>query len=131
MQPVYGGAGLAALGEKRDPAMVIVFTLITCGFYGLWWWYTVATEIKNALNRQEMNPALDIVLSIVTCGIYFIYLSYKYPQLMMEMQDRVGMGRNDISMLTLLLSVFGLQIVSAFMIQTELNKIWDAALTRR
>jgi hypothetical protein len=131
MQPLYGSAGLAAVGQKRDPVMVIVFTLLTCGIYGFWWWYTAGEEIKNSLNRTDINPALDVILGICTCGVYFIYLSYRYPQLILEMEDRVGLPRNDITILTLLLSVFGLQIVSTFMIQTELNKVWDAALTRR
>ncbi|OLE52597.1 MAG: hypothetical protein AUG51_17395 [Acidobacteria bacterium 13_1_20CM_3_53_8] len=107
--------------------MVIVFSIITCGIYAIWWWYTIMTEIKNSLGREDINPGLDLVLALVTCGLYLIYLHYKYPQLMLEMQDRAGLPRNDISVISLVLAVVGLGVVSLFMMQTELNKIWDAA----
>lgn len=116
-----------AVGEKREPVMVIVFTLISCGIYGLWWMHTYATEVKNALGRQDLNPTTDIVLSLVTCGIWgIIAFYYKYPKLIPDLQQRVGLPPNDISTMTLLLGIF-FAPVSLFMIQTELNKIWDAA----
>lgn len=125
--PQPGRAGLLSVGETREPVMVVLFGFLTCGFYIWYWLYTVSTEIKNALGREDINPAMDLVLSIVTCGIYFIYLLYKYPQLIMEMQDRTGRPRNDISMTTLLLGIFGLGIVSVAIIQGELNNIWAAS----
>nr|MBA3805270.1 hypothetical protein [Acidobacteriota bacterium] len=60
-------------------------------------------------------------------GLYFIYLAYRYPQLILEMQDRVRLPRNDISLVSIILAVCGLSMVSIFMIQTELNKIWEAS----
>ncbi len=125
MQTGYGG-GLQVVGAKREPAMVIVFTLVTCFIYLFYWWYITSAEIKNALGRQDINPALDIVLGILTCGIYFIYLAYRNPQLMLEMQDRVGLPRNDISIISLILYLVFAPVTS-FLIQSELNKIWDAA----
>ncbi|HEY0408099.1 MAG TPA: DUF4234 domain-containing protein [Pyrinomonadaceae bacterium] len=123
----YGGGGLMSIGEKRDPIMVLLFTLITCGIYGLWWFHTYATEIKNSLGRQDLNPTTDLILTFVTCGIWGVFaFYYKYPKLLVDMQQRVGLPPNDISMMTLLFAfIFG--PVSIFLIQTELNKIWDAA----
>ncbi len=131
MQPGYNAAGLFSIGEKRDPMMVVLYTLLTCGIYGIWWWYQTITEIKNALGREDINPGMELILAIVTCGLYGIYLYYKYPQLMLEMQDRAGRPRNDISMMALLLAIFGLAIVSIPIMQSELNNIWDAAAARR
>jgi hypothetical protein len=129
-QAGYGGGGLFSIGEKRDPILVLVLTLVTCGIYGIYWWNVSITEIKNSLGREDINPAMELLLGFVTCGIYFIYLYYKYPQLLLEMQDRVRLPRNDISLISILLTVFGLGLVSIFMIQTEMNKIWDAAGAR-
>ena len=127
MQPRPGG-GLASVGEKRDPIMVIVFGILTCGIYLYFWIYQTSTDIKNALGgREDINPTMDIVLTIVTCGLYFFYLAYRYPQLLLELQDRTRQPRNDISTVSIILAVVGLGIVSLFMIQTELNKVWDAA----
>lgn len=127
MQPRPGG-GLSAVGEKREPAMVIVFAILTCGIYMYFWIYQTSMDIKNALGgREDINPTMDIVLTIVTCGLYSFYLLYKYPQLLLELQDRTRQPRNDISTISIILAVVGLGIVSVFMIQTELNKVWDAA----
>jgi hypothetical protein len=131
MTPRPGG-GLSAIGEKRDPIMVIVFGLLTCGIYLYFWIHSTSTEIKNALGgREDINPTMDVVLTIVTCGLYFFYLAYRYPQLLLELQDRAGQPRNDITTLSLVLAICGVGIVSLFMIQTELNKVWDAATGRR
>ncbi|HEV2912665.1 MAG TPA: DUF4234 domain-containing protein [Pyrinomonadaceae bacterium] len=129
MQQAAGGGrpGLYAVGEKRDPIMVLVLSFVTCGIYGLYEIYKVSSELRGALGRQDINPTLDVVLGVVTCGLYFIYLAYRYPQLIMELQDRVGQPRNDISLISIILAICGLSVVSIFMIQTELNKVWDAA----
>lgn len=132
--PSYGapmqqrpGAGLAAIGETRDPIMVIVFTIITCGFYGIWWVFTMMTEVKNALAREDLNPGMELLFAFISCGIYGIYaFYYKYPKLMVEMQQRLGMPVNDISTMTLILA-FVFAPASFFMIQDQLNKIWQAA----
>lgn len=127
MQPRPGG-GLTAVGEKKDPIMVIVFCFLTCGIYIYFWIHQTSTDIKNALGgREDINPTMDIVLTIVTCGLYSIYLLYRYPQLILELQDRTRQPRNDISTISIILGVVGLGIISLFMIQTELNKVWDAA----
>ena len=127
-----GGGGLSAIGEKRDPIMVIVFGILTCGIYMYFVVYQTSLEIKNARGgREDINPTLDVVLSIFTCGLYVIYLAYRYPQLLMELQDRSGQPRNDITTISIILAICGLGIVSLFMIQTELNKVWDAAGARR
>ncbi|HEX8140708.1 MAG TPA: DUF4234 domain-containing protein [Pyrinomonadaceae bacterium] len=126
MQPTPGRAGLYTVGEKRDPIMVLLLSLVTCGIYLYYEIFKLSSELRDALGRQDVNPTLDLVLSIVTCGLYFIYLAYRYPQLILELQDRAGVQRNDISMVSLILAICGLGIVSVFMVQTELNKVWDA-----
>ncbi len=131
MQQTPGAGGLAFVGVKRDPVLVLVFTLLTCGIYALWWYHTYATEVKNSLNRQDLSPGRDLLLSFVTCGIWgIIAFYYNYPKLFVEMQQRVGLPPNDISGTTILLGIL-FAPVSIYMIQTELNKIWDAAGGRR
>lgn len=125
-----GGGGLMAVGEKREPGMVILFTILTCGIYGIWFFHTYASEIKNALGRQDLNPTTDLLLSFVTCGIWTIVaFYYKYPKLITDLQQRVGLPPNDISGMTVILGIF-FAPVALYMIQSELNKVWDAAGAR-
>jgi hypothetical protein len=121
------GGKLWTTGEKREPGMVILFTILTCGIYGLWWFHTYATETKNALGRQDLNPGRDLLLTFLTCGIWgIIAFYYNYPKLFVDMQRRVGLPPNDISSTTLLLGIL-FSPAAIYIIQSELNKIWDVA----
>lgn len=128
MQPGgYGGGGLMAVGEKREPLTVILLTLVTCGIYGLWWIITYGNELKAASGDQDINPVKDLLIGIVTCGIWStIAFWYKYPKVLVDLQRRVGLPPNDFSTTTLLLGIF-FAPVAIYIIQSELNKTWDAA----
>ncbi|HEX8653340.1 MAG TPA: DUF4234 domain-containing protein [Pyrinomonadaceae bacterium] len=125
MEPQTGG--IITPGEKRDPLMVLILGLVTCGIYALYWVYKTSSEIRDALGREDINPALDTVLTLVTCYIWLVYLAYKYPQLLLQLQERAGQPRNDISLVSLILAIVGLTPVSLYMIQSELNNVWDAS----
>lgn len=124
MQPVPPYAYGPPVGEQRDIAVSIVLAVVTCGIYGLVWHYRMMREIAADLGRTDINPGVEILLIFLTCGIYGMYLCYKYPKLVNEMQARRGLPVNDISVMTLLLAVFGLPIVSHALMQSELNNIW-------
>ena len=42
-------------GEVRDPIMVAILGMVTCGFYNLYWMYMVCEEMNNGLGREEFN----------------------------------------------------------------------------
>ena len=61
--------------QTRNPVLVVVFSFLTLGFYGLYW---IATT-QNALNRKTgmgSSGVTTIILSMVTFGIYGIYWFY-------------------------------------------------------
>ena len=59
---------------ERSIALAIVFSIITCGIYGLYWLYKLSEETDLVLGtRSEASPAMVVVFSIITCGIYNIY----------------------------------------------------------
>lgn len=118
--------GLLAIGKKRDPMMVLALSLLTCFVYLIYWWYVSGVEIKSALGREDLNPALDTVFGTVTCFIYFIYLAIRYPQLITELQAKAGMERTEFPVVRQVLYIL-FAPVSAFMIQSDLNKIWEFA----
>ncbi|HEX7997202.1 MAG TPA: DUF4234 domain-containing protein [Pyrinomonadaceae bacterium] len=121
------GGSLMGVGQKREPGMVILFTFLTCGIYGIWWLVTYAGEVKGALGRHDLNPGMDLLIGIITCGIWStIAFWYKYPKLIMDLQRRVGLPQNDISTMTLLLGIF-FAPAAMYIVQSELNKIWDAS----
>jgi hypothetical protein len=124
------GAGLEAVAEPRNPGLVLLLSFVTCYIYLVYWWYMVGKEIKAATGREELNPQLDLILNIVTLSLYSIYLSYKYPKLMLEMESRVRLEEKDKSLPATLLSLFSLGPIAAFLVQSDLNRIWEAARRR-
>lgn len=64
------------------------------------------------------------LLSIVTCGIYMLYWMYKAGELVNKAKMLRGRPTDgSIGILYLVLSIFGLGIVSYALIQNELNQL--------
>jgi hypothetical protein len=121
---------LAAAGKKRDPLVVMILGFVTCYLYIFYWWYVTAADIKRATGRLDVSPQLELLLDILTCGAYSLYLSYKYPKIILEMQEQAQVQRNDTSLLSLLLSLFSLGPIACYFIQADLNKIWEKMESR-
>lgn len=116
---------LMAVGEKRNPLVVLILGFATCYIYLFYWWYVTGVDIKRALPREDLNPPLELGLNLVTCSLFSIFLSYKYPKLILEMQEKAHVVRNDTSLVSVLLSLFSLGPIACYVIQTDLNKIWE------
>ncbi len=118
--------GLHAKAAPREPLMVLLFCVISCYLpYYIYWWYMVAKEIKAALGRENINPTMELVLNILTCSLYSIWLSYKYPKLMVEMEERVNLPPKDISVMSMVLTLVSFGPIAAYLIQKDLNRIWE------
>lgn len=122
------GEGLYAVAAERNPLLVLLFCVITCYLpYYIYWWYMVSKEIKAALNREDINPTMELVLNILTCSLFSIWLSYKYPKLMVEMEKRVKLPPKDISTISTVLTLISFGPIAAYLIQSDLNRIWEGA----
>ena len=117
--------------EKRDPVIVLILGFVTCYIYLFYWWYATGADIKRATGRADINPLLELVLNLVTCSFFSIYQSYKYPRIILEMQEKAHVVRNDTSLLSVLLSLFSLGPIACYLIQTDLNKIWETVERNR
>jgi len=111
--------------EKRDPLVVLLLGFLTCYMYLFYWWYVTGADIRRATGRSDINPPLELVLNLLTCSLFSIFLSYKYPKLILEMQEKAGVVRNDTSLLSVLLSIFSLGPIACYVIQEDLNRIRD------
>lgn len=38
--------------KKRNPALVVVFSIITCGIYMLYWYVSVTNEIESEVKEK-------------------------------------------------------------------------------
>ncbi len=103
---------------NKNIVTCVLLTIVTCGLYGIYWWYTIHEEAMK-VNPQEITQsfAISYLLSIVTCGIYMFYWQYKLGRAFMPIN-----GGKDNSILFLVLSLFGLQIVNLVIMQEDINR---------
>jgi hypothetical protein len=116
----------AMIGAERDIAVSVILTIVTCGIYGLVWVYRIGSDLRNSLGGDDPKPGVDLLLFIFTCGLWGIYLSYKYPSLINDLKRRARLPKSDLPIATLVLSIFGLGLISLALVQNDLNKVWRA-----
>lgn len=110
------------LVENRSIALAIILSIITCGIYGLFW-YAFMTNDANKVSGEydSTSGGLTILYSLLTCGLYKIYWSYKVGKQLYNAGSNYGKDISDNSILYLILSLFGLSIISDALIQNDLN----------
>ncbi|WP_309714737.1 DUF4234 domain-containing protein [Armatimonas sp.] len=112
-------------GARREPVTVILLSLVTCGFYGIYWIYKVSEETLAYSGEQDMSPVIDTVLCCFV-PFYALYWIYKQSQRITRMQAQAGLPAKDEAILhTILGLVIGL--VTIYMFQDNLNKVWDSS----
>ena len=118
-----GGAPISRDEAVRGLAMCIVLSLVTCGFYMLYWQYLQFKAVNAWLGREEHSFLSVFLLTIVTCGIYGLYYEYKFATSVQEVQSTRGMRLDpNLPVVVLLVAVFVTPIVSRAILQTEINR---------
>lgn len=114
-------------GTVVNIAVGILLTLVTCGIYGLIWQYKQIRALNAFLGRAEFNFAMWLLLSIVTCGIFGMYYEYKMANGINEVKQAHGrVVDTNLGLICLLLTLFGLGIVSLAIQQSEINDLCNA-----
>lgn len=114
-------------GTVRSVPMLVVLSIVTCGIYYLYWIYKTTDEIKNFMEREDINPTLELVLSIVTCGLYTFYWYYKYGKILyLEMTKKAGMDNTEDSTVLLIVLNFFMYVISCAIFQDKLNAVWSS-----
>lgn len=109
--------------QKRNIAVAIILTIVTCGIYGIYWFIKMTDESNELLgDPTQTSGAIAFLLSLVTCGIYAIYWYYKMGKKIFEIGLKHNRPASDNSVLYLILALVGLGIVNYCLIQDELNK---------
>ena len=107
---------------KRNVALMLILSVVTCGLYSLYWIYAARTEFKQFSGYPDVNPALELLLCLI-CFPYTYFWIYKFSIDIARCQREHGKPGTDNSVINLLLTFFGLFIVSELIIQTQLNEL--------
>lgn len=121
----YGFGGYKVPIKKRNIAVGIILSIVTCGIYGIYWFIVMANDLNLASGHTEdTSGGVAFLLSLITCDIYGLYWFYKAGEKVAEIQRRnVGYSESNSGILYLILCLFGLGIVNYCLIQSELNKV--------
>ncbi len=132
--PLREGTGFV---KVRSPVWVVVWTVLSLGIYGAYWWYQVNREMRDlgrARGREDLGDSPGTSLLAVTLGALIIvppFVSlYKGCQRAQAAQEIAGVEERDRlnGWLALVLVVVGFALVFVPLViayfQSELNKVW-------
>lgn len=107
---------------KNEPVLVLVFALLTCGLYLIYWNIKVA-EVVNAVAEKEIisQPVAILAGCIFPVNIYFYYLVGK--DAMPYISKHAGEPVSDKSTLLIIMGLF-FPMVSAMIVQGDINKLY-------
>lgn len=105
--------------QPRNIVLCIIFSLITCGIYGIYWMIMINNEVNTLANEPgATSGGMVFLFSLITCGIYGWYWLYK----MGERCDRIKNTNGSSNILFMILGIVGLGIISYCLIQDTINK---------
>nr|WP_297703454.1 DUF4234 domain-containing protein [uncultured Butyrivibrio sp.] len=109
---------------KRNLALAIILSIVTCGLYSIYWFIVLTDETNQLANRQDgASGVIAFIFSIITCGIYYFYWSYKLGE---KVDTIKGTPNGSSAILFLILSIFGLGIVNYIIAQDAINNVVPA-----
>lgn len=105
-----------------DPILVLVFGILTCGIYLIYWNIKVA-EVLNAVAEREIISQPIAIFSgcCMPVNLYFYYLAGKEG--LPKVYERTGEHQKDQSTLLLILG-FLFPMVAAMIVQGDINKLY-------
>ena len=112
-------------GEHRPLGLILLFSIVSLGFFNFYWVYIVSYELKQVTGDENIKPVFEGIISLLTLGIYLIFWSYKYGKYLLDAQKKQGMQPRDYSFLCAVLAGVLLFPVSMLIMQKQLNDLWD------
>ena len=96
--------------ERRNIAVCIVLTLVTCGIYGIYWIVCLTNDVNTV--SGDVNGTSG--------GIYW---AYKQGEKLDFTKNNRGIPSSNSGVLYLILQIFGFGIIAYALMQNELNKL--------
>lgn len=109
--------------QKRNIAVCIILSIVTCGIYGIYWFICLNNDTNTASNTFGTSGGMAFLLTLVTCNIYGIYWSYKQGEKIDAAKMNRGILSSNSGVLYLILTLFGFSIVAWALMQNELNQL--------
>lgn len=111
VQERAAGNGKQVVETNRSLITYILLTLITCGFYSLYFKYKLAIDVNiicEGDGKETAGLLKLILLSLVTCGIYAWIWDYSLGNRLAENAPRYGLQFHENGTSVLLWEIFGI-----------------------
>ena len=110
--------------QKRNVAVAILLSILTCGLYSIYWMIKMNNEINTVGDTTQDTSGIAVVLlTLITCGIYGWFWMYKCGEKLDTIATRKGLPPQSRGVICLVLALFGFSIVSYALLQDSLNKV--------
>jgi hypothetical protein len=119
---------------RREPALVLILSIVTLGFYLPFWYHGVYEDLKRLDGRTPTGHGfwLDFLFVILTFAIYGIWVDYQISQQIAEIEERNGFGPvQDTSIIAVILdaasyfTAFFTNFVTSAIHQDQLNRLGE------
>lgn len=108
----------AAIVKRRSNFRAIVFTVLTAGIYGVYWYMRLTNESNSLSQYKTASGGKAVLLLFVTLGVYGFYWSYMLGKRVYDF----GGGTSG-PILYLALWCVGLGFVDFILAQCALNRV--------
>lgn len=109
--------------KKRNVALCIIFSIITLGIYGLYWFVHITNDINTLANpEKKTSGGVSLLLTIITCNIYGFFWAYKMGGLLDKAQMDRGKPAQNRAVLYLILELI-IAPVAWILMQSTINSM--------
>ena len=108
------------MATNRSIPLCIIFTLLTFGIYGIYWFIKLTDELNANSSIKTAGGGTALVFTLLTGGIYGYYWIYKQGQKIDDINSNLG---GNTGIMYLVLHFFGLAIIAYCLMQSEINRI--------
>lgn len=112
--------------QKRTVLSVIVFSLLTCGIYLIWWTYVTCSVLQQHGRNTAIPPVLTTLMMLFVSGVGGILLGIDADDNINAIKYRYGMPQTDNKVLWLVLGFF-IPLATACLVQYEINNMINTA----
>jgi hypothetical protein len=109
--------------SRRSIAFAIILSLITCGIYAVYWFIVLTNEVGVLSGDYAFTGGKHFLLTLVTCGIWGYVWAYQVGKQVADAQRQRGQLVSDNSVLYIILTFFGLGIVTYALVQSDVNRL--------
>ena len=117
---------------QRNPAFVLIFAVLTCGLYLIYWYAQMYDELQLLTGATPTGNEffIDLLFVIISCGLYGVWVDYRISIQMRDYEASRGVAHpNDTATLAVVLDIasyltaFATNIVSSAVHQDQMNKL--------